>query len=149
MRTMTDAAPSDVLVVFGVTGDLAYKMIFPAVHAMVKPGVLTVPIVGVAAAPCTVAQLYVEALVAPETIKTIPDKTLRAFADPGRVNGVLPLAGGDADAVLAAFARVAVDETSLAAPLRREGAASFDGSWKDLLDRVAAKQAQPDHATAG
>jgi glucose-6-phosphate 1-dehydrogenase len=39
---------SDALVVFGATGDLAYKKIFPALHAMVKHGTLDVPIVGVA-----------------------------------------------------------------------------------------------------
>ena len=38
----------DALVVFGVTGDLAHKMIFPALYAMAKRGTLTVPIVGVA-----------------------------------------------------------------------------------------------------
>src|SRR5665213_2454871 len=39
---------SDALVIFGVTGDLAHKMIFPALYAMVKKGVLEVPVVGVA-----------------------------------------------------------------------------------------------------
>ncbi|MGA2249189.1 glucose-6-phosphate dehydrogenase [Terracidiphilus sp.] len=39
---------SDALVVFGVTGDLAHKMIFPALYAMVKRGTLKVPIIGVA-----------------------------------------------------------------------------------------------------
>jgi glucose-6-phosphate 1-dehydrogenase len=39
---------SDALVVYGVTGDLAHKMIFPALYAMVKRGTLTVPIIGVA-----------------------------------------------------------------------------------------------------
>ncbi|MGD0097476.1 MAG: glucose-6-phosphate dehydrogenase, partial [Terracidiphilus sp.] len=39
---------SDALVVFGVTGDLAHKMIFPALYAMVKRGVLQVPVIGVA-----------------------------------------------------------------------------------------------------
>ena len=95
--------------------------------------------------------LYVEALAAPDTVNTIPDKTLTAFADHGRVNGVLAFDGGDADAVLTEFARVGVDETVLAARLQREGAASFDASWKDLLGRLAAKQAtltEPEHATA-
>ena len=40
---------ADALVVFGVTGDLAHKMIFPALYAMAKRGVLRVPVVGVAA----------------------------------------------------------------------------------------------------
>ena len=39
---------SDALVIFGVTGDLAHKMIFPALYAMVKRGTLTVPVIGVA-----------------------------------------------------------------------------------------------------
>ncbi len=39
---------SDALVVFGVTGDLAHKMIFPALYAMVKRGTLKVPVIGVA-----------------------------------------------------------------------------------------------------
>ncbi|HWG21124.1 MAG TPA: glucose-6-phosphate dehydrogenase [Terracidiphilus sp.] len=39
---------SDALVVFGVTGDLAHKMIFPALYAMVKRGALNVPVIGVA-----------------------------------------------------------------------------------------------------
>jgi transaldolase len=85
--------------------------------------------------------LYVEALAAPETINTIPEKTLAAFADHGRVTGVLPPDGGDADTVLAEFARAGVDDAALAARLQREGTASFDASWRDLLDRLAAKRA--------
>jgi transaldolase len=86
--------------------------------------------------------LYVEALAAPDTINTIPDKTLAAFAEHGRVKGVLSPDGGDAEAVLAEFTRVGVDDTALAARLQHEGTASFDKSWKDLLDRVAAKRAK-------
>jgi glucose-6-phosphate 1-dehydrogenase len=39
---------SDALVLFGVTGDLAYKKLFPALQAMVKRGHLDVPVIGVA-----------------------------------------------------------------------------------------------------
>jgi glucose-6-phosphate 1-dehydrogenase len=42
------AAKSDALVVFGVTGDLAHKMIFPALYALTKKGALDVPVIGVA-----------------------------------------------------------------------------------------------------
>jgi len=52
-----DATASDALVVFGVTGDLARKQIFPALYAMAKRGTLTVPVVGVATSPLTVPQL--------------------------------------------------------------------------------------------
>jgi glucose-6-phosphate 1-dehydrogenase len=48
---------SDALVVFGATGDLAHKMIFPALYALAARGTLTVPIVGVAATPWGVEQL--------------------------------------------------------------------------------------------
>jgi glucose-6-phosphate 1-dehydrogenase len=49
--------PADALVIFGVTGDLAHKMIFPALYAMVKRGLLNVPVVGVASSKLTMAQL--------------------------------------------------------------------------------------------
>ena len=50
-------AQSDTLVLFGVTGDLAHKMIFPALYAMVKRGVLDVPVIGVASPKWTLEQL--------------------------------------------------------------------------------------------
>ena len=56
-KTNAPPAPCDALVLFGVTGDLAHKMIFPALYAMVKRGFLTVPVVGVASPPWTVEQL--------------------------------------------------------------------------------------------
>ena len=83
--------------------------------------------------------LYVEALAAPDTINTIPDKTLLAFADHGRVSGVLPSDGGDAEQVIAEFAAVGVDDAALAAKLQREGAQAFDKSWNELLDCIADK----------
>src|ERR1700730_15910653 len=48
---------SDALVFFGATGDLAYKQIFPALHKMVRRGTLEVPVIGVAKAGWTRAQL--------------------------------------------------------------------------------------------
>ena len=42
---------------FGVTGDLAHKMIFPALYAMAKRGVLNVPVIGVASSKWSLAQL--------------------------------------------------------------------------------------------
>ena len=88
------------------------------------------------AAPDT---LYVEALAAPDTVNTMPEKTLLAYADHGRVPGVMPLDGGDAERVLAEFAHDGVDQNLLAAQLQREGAESFTKSWRDLLDVIASK----------
>ncbi len=50
-------APADALVFFGVTGDLAYKKIFPSLQAMVKRGHLDVPVIGVARSAWTLEQL--------------------------------------------------------------------------------------------
>jgi transaldolase len=94
--------------------------------------------------------MYVEALAAPDTINTMPDKTLLAFADHGNVKDVMPEDGGDSDRVLAEFARAGIDETAVAARLQREGTASFDKSWADLLRLLDARRnelSQRDHAT--
>ena len=50
--------PSDAIVIFGVTGDLAHKKIFPALYAMVSKGTLKVPVIGVASSKWTAAQLH-------------------------------------------------------------------------------------------
>ena len=52
------ASRSDALVLFGVTGDLAHKMIFPALYAMVKRGTLKIPVIGVALPNWSLAQLH-------------------------------------------------------------------------------------------
>jgi transaldolase len=85
--------------------------------------------------------LYIHALAAPDTINTIPAKTLLAFADHGALGGVLPEDGGDAESVIAAFAKAGVDDEQLAADLQREGAEAFVVSWKDLLNRIRSKSA--------
>ncbi len=56
-----DALHSDALVFFGATGDLAYKKIFPSLHAMVKRGRLNVPVIGVAKAGWGLDQLRARA----------------------------------------------------------------------------------------
>ena len=87
--------------------------------------------------------LYIEALAAPDTVNTMPEKTLLAFADHGKVRGELPADRGDAEALLAEFARAEVDDSALAAELQREGTESFDKSWNDLMDCIASKSAMP------
>jgi transaldolase len=88
--------------------------------------------------------LYVEALAAPLTVNTMPDKTLRAFAERGEVGEPLPADGGDAERVLAEFASAGVETAALAARLQREGAQAFDRSWSDLLRSIEAKSRQLD-----
>lgn len=83
--------------------------------------------------------LYVEALAAADTIDTLPEKTLHAFADHGRVQGAMATDGGDAEATLHELVRAGIDLDALAMRLQREGAASFVESWKQLLQRIADK----------
>ena len=52
------SSSSDALVLFGVTGDLAHKMIFPALYAMVKRGNLKVPVIGVALPKWSLGRLH-------------------------------------------------------------------------------------------
>jgi transaldolase len=91
--------------------------------------------------PNAPAGLYVEALAAPDTIDTMPEKTLLAFAKQGEVKGTMPADGGDAEQTLARFAKAGVDIDALAARLQLEGAQSFVKSWKELLQRIADKSA--------
>jgi transaldolase len=91
--------------------------------------------------PKAPAGLYVEALAAPDTIDTMPEKTLLAFAAGGAVKSVMAKDGGDAEKVLAAFAKAGVDIDALAAQLQVEGAQSFVKSWAELMKRIAVKSA--------
>ncbi len=83
--------------------------------------------------------LYIEALAAPDTIATIPEKTLRAFAAHGRLDRVLAADGGDAEAVLARFAAAGIDVDALASRLQRDGAQAFVTSWGELLQLIDAR----------
>jgi len=83
--------------------------------------------------------LYVEALAAPDTIDTMPEKTLLAFADHGKVKDAMRFDGGDAEAVLAEFNRDGVNDEALAADLQREGTEAFAKSWSDLMRCIASK----------
>jgi transaldolase len=89
--------------------------------------------------PAAVDTLYVEALAAPDTVNTMPEKTLHAFAEHGQLHGVMPPDGGDGEKVLAQFAREGVDQNQLAAQLQRDGAEAFNKSWQDLMGVLAAK----------
>ena len=90
--------------------------------------------------------LYIEALAAPDTIDTIPEKTLRAFAEHGELKAVMAENGGDAEAVLARFAKAGIDTDALAAQLQRDGAQAFTKSWKELMTRIADKSDALAHA---
>lgn len=88
--------------------------------------------------------LYVTALAAPDTVNTIPEKTLHAFADHGQVHGVLPRNGGDAEIVLNQIRKAGVDTDALARQLQEDGATAFVKSWNQLLQRIADKAGKLD-----
>ena len=85
--------------------------------------------------------LYVEALAAPDTVDTMPEKTLLAFEQGGTLRGAMDKNGGDAEAVLASFAKAGIDVDALAAKLQVDGAASFVKSWTELMQRIKDKSA--------
>src|SRR5215475_6265248 len=85
--------------------------------------------------------LYIKALAAPFTVNTMPEGTLKAFADHGALGEIIPADGGDSDAVLKQFAAAKVDIDQLAAKLQDEGATSFVKSWNELLNVISSKTA--------
>jgi transaldolase len=80
--------------------------------------------------------LYIEAFAAPDTIDTMPEKTLLAFADHGTVGDPLPADGGDAEQVMQAHRDAGIDTDERALRLQVEGAEAFVKSWTDLLDTI-------------
>jgi transaldolase len=85
--------------------------------------------------------LYIGALAAPFTVNTMPEGTLRGFAEHGEVGEILPADGGDSEQVLANFAKAGIDVAGLATRLQDEGAASFVKSWTDLISCIQSKSA--------
>jgi len=83
--------------------------------------------------------LYVDALAAPDTVNTLPEKTLLAFADHGRPVQAM---AGDAErtqALLERFRSAGIDLDALALQLQQEGAEAFVKSWRALLARIVQK----------
>jgi transaldolase len=88
------------------------------------------------AAPDT---LYVETLAADGTIDTIPEKTLLAFADHGKVSAPLLTETSYAEDIIAKFRDEGLDDHALASRLQREGVDGFAKSWRMLLARIREK----------
>jgi transaldolase len=84
--------------------------------------------------------LYIEGFASPFTVNTMPEPTLHAFADHGRVGDLVPADGGSCEEVLAEFARVGIDVNALAERLQREGKDAFVKSWNDMLESIESKR---------
>lgn len=84
--------------------------------------------------------LYIEGFASSFTVNTMPEPTLYAFADHGRVGDLVPADGGDCEEVLAEFGKVGIDVDALAERLQREGKEAFVKSWNDMLDSIESKR---------
>jgi len=83
--------------------------------------------------------LYVAGLAAPNTVNTMPEDTLKAYADHGAAPEPMPRDGGSARTVLTAHTEAGIDPLALAAQLQADGAEGFVKSWRDLLAAIDAK----------
>jgi transaldolase len=86
--------------------------------------------------------LYVEELIAPGVVNTMPEKTLHAFADHGDVGRALDTDLHEVDRLLAAARGAGLDLSAITAELEREGVDSFCGSYRELLDCIESKLGQ-------
>ena len=85
--------------------------------------------------------LYVEELIGPETINTMPLETVTAFQDHGAVRNTLTEGVGEAHELLEALAEAGIDYDDVVATLEREGIEKFSDSLKQVLDGIEAKRA--------
>jgi transaldolase len=86
--------------------------------------------------------LYIEGFASPFTINTMPEPTLKAFADHGEVGELVPADGGDAEEVLAGFEGAGIGVEALAARLQEEGKQAFAKSWDDMLKTIEREREQ-------
>jgi transaldolase len=86
--------------------------------------------------------LYVEELIGPETVNTMPRETIDAFQDHGQVQPTLERGLDDARRTLEEFAGAGVDYDDVVAVLEREGVEKFAKSFKELFEGVSAKRDQ-------
>jgi transaldolase len=84
---------------------------------------------------------YVEELIGPDTVNTMPEKTLRAFQQHGRVRNTIDENVDQAQRVLERFAAAGVDYVDVTDTLEREGVKAFDKSFDKLLEQIRASSA--------
>ena len=88
--------------------------------------------------------MYVTDLVVPDTVNTMPEKTIEAFADHGEVTGDrVTTTYADAQSVMDQLAAVGIDYDDVIATLEQEGVEKFEASWAELLDTVSGPARRP------
>jgi transaldolase len=83
--------------------------------------------------------LYVDTLIGPDTVNTMPDQTIEAFSDHGTVSRTIDAAPHDAEEVLGRLADAGIDMDDVAVALEDAGVASFAASFDDLLRSLEEK----------
>ncbi len=86
--------------------------------------------------------MYVDQLIGPNTVNTLPDSTIEAFADHGTLARTIDADVTTAEVVWASLAAVGVDMDDVAEQLEREGVSSFEKSFTELIDVLDAKGAE-------
>ncbi len=84
--------------------------------------------------------LYLEQLIGPDTVNTVPPKTLQAFCDHGRVHATLQEDMAQAKANIAQLAHLGVDLDAITEKLQNDGVASFAASYDKLLGAIKEKR---------
>ena len=84
--------------------------------------------------------MYVESLIGPETVNTMPEDTIRAFQDHGRVAETLTQGQREAQLHFDELARVGVDYNDVVSTLERDGVEKFSASFDAILDGVRTKR---------
>ncbi len=84
--------------------------------------------------------MYVEELIGPDTVNTMPEETIRDFQDHGKPAPHLELGLAEARRLLDQLAAAGVDYDDLTDTLEREGVEKFSASFDELLEALAAKQ---------
>ena len=82
-----------------------------------------------------------KALAAPFTVNTMPEGTLKGFADHGDLSEIMSADAEDCETVLDQFAATGLNVYDLATRLQDEGAKSFVNSWNELMGVIASKSA--------
>jgi transaldolase len=86
--------------------------------------------------------LYVEELIGPQTVNTMPEETIRAFQDHGEVAATLEQGIDEAQEILERFAEAGIDYDDVTRTLEREGVDKFADSFTELLEGIRAKSGE-------
>jgi transaldolase len=86
--------------------------------------------------------LYVEELIGPETVNTMPEETIEAFQDHGRLADTLEQGLEEAEATLERFAEAGIDYDDVTLTLEREGVQKFADSFAELIEGIRAKSGE-------